>query len=175
MREQSYVKLDSSRVFPATILMCNFSPSAVTGCALLKHSEVVTLFHGRISYLISFRPRLVVHLGASLCADNIGLLELGHGIHDLLSRTLHTRYHAWRTPAEFAEALSTMLENWCWNKNELKQMSCHYTRVGAGCSERWKVQHPGMPLPAESIPEELLDKLIESRGLNKTLRLLQQT
>ncbi|KAG6362310.1 hypothetical protein INS49_010540 [Diaporthe citri] len=144
--QASYVKPDGSRVFPATILMCNFSPSAVTGCALLKHSEVVTLFH-----------------------------ELGHGIHDLLSRTFHTRYHAWRTPAEFAEALSTMLENWCWNKSELKEMSCHYTGVEPDCIERWKAQHPGISLPAEKIPEELLDQLIGSGDLNKALRLVQQT
>ncbi|KAL2281970.1 hypothetical protein FJTKL_11229 [Diaporthe vaccinii] len=157
-KEQSYVKPDGGRVFPATILMCNFFSSGVTGCALLKHSEVVTLFHG-----------------ASLYADNIGLLELGHGIHDLLSRTFHTRYHAWRAPAEFAEALSTMLENWCWNKSELKQMSCHYTKLGPDCFEKWKAQHPGMALHAENIPDELFDQLIGSRDLNKASRLLQQT
>ncbi|KAI7776253.1 hypothetical protein LA080_005540 [Diaporthe eres] len=144
--QASYVKPDGGRVFPATILMCNFFSSGVTGCALLKHSEVVTLFH-----------------------------ELGHGIHDLLSRTFHTRYHAWRAPAEFAEALSTMLENWCWNKSELKQMSCHYTKLGPDCFEKWKAQHPGMALHAENIPDELFDQLIGSRDLNKASRLLQQT
>lgn len=110
-----------------------------------------------------------------ILTTSVGLLELGHGIHDLLSRTLHTRYHAWRTPAEFAEALSTMLENWCWNKSELKQMSCHYTRVEPECLHRWRAQHPRTAEPAEHIPEELLDQLIRSRDLNKALRLLQQT
>lgn len=155
--------------------MCNFSPSAVTGRAILRHSEVVTLFHGRISEPIyHFGPVFSLPQGASH-TNNVGILELGHGIHDLLSRTSHTRYHAWRAPAEFSEALSTMLENWCWNKSELKEMSCHYTRVGPDCLQRWRAQHPGTTPPAKQIPEELLDQLIASRNVNKALGLLQQT
>jgi metallopeptidase MepB len=107
--------------------------------------------------------------------DNIGLLELGHGIHDLLSRTIHIRHHAWRAPAELTEALSTMLENWCWNSSELKGMSCHYTRLGSDSLQRWRAQHPGRSPPAEHIPDELLDQLIATRKLNKALGLLQQT
>lgn len=68
-----------------------------------------------------------------------------------------------------------MLENWCWNKHELKEMSCHYTRVGPEYLHRWRAQYPGATEPAEHIPEELLDQLIGSRNLNKALRLLQQT
>lgn len=148
--------------------MCNFSPSSATGCALLKHSEVVTLFHGRgCTYCVP--------LGTEFPADNIRLLELGHGIHDLLSRTSHTRYHAWRAPAEFAEALSTMLENWCWNQSDLKEMSCHYARVTPDYLQQWKALHPGTKLPAECIPDELLDRLIGGRHLTKALGLLQQT
>ncbi|KAK7726088.1 hypothetical protein SLS53_009541, partial [Cytospora paraplurivora] len=134
--EQSYLKPDGSRVLPATILMCNFSPSTATGCALLKHHEVKTLFH-----------------------------ELGHGIHDLLSRTRYTRFHAWRAPPDFAEALSTMLENWTWMSEELKEMSCHYTQLGPEYMDRWKVQHPNSPPPGAKIPEEVLERLIGSRGL----------
>ncbi|KAG8160702.1 hypothetical protein KVR01_008966 [Diaporthe batatas] len=144
--QASYLKPNGGRVFPATILMCNFSPSPITGCALLRHSEVVTLFH-----------------------------ELGHGIHDLLSRTFHTRYHAWRAPAEFAEALSMMLENWCWNMSDLKELSCHYSRVDPHCLQAWRAQHPGATLPAERIQDEVLEQLIASRNLNKAFGLLQQT
>lgn len=68
-----------------------------------------------------------------------------------------------------------MLENWCWNKSELREMSCHCTRGSPDCLEKWTAQHPGMPLSAEEIPEELLDQLITSRNLNKALALLQQT
>lgn len=68
-----------------------------------------------------------------------------------------------------------MLENWCWNKKELKEMSCHYTWAGPDYLEKWCAQHPGMPFPAEDIPDELLDQLIASRNLNRALQLLQQT
>ncbi|KAI1867328.1 uncharacterized protein JN550_007059 [Neoarthrinium moseri] len=147
--QASYIKPDGSRVLPATILMCNFSPSAVTGCALLKHSEVVTLFHA--------------------------FSELGHGIHDLLSRTLHTRYHAWRVPVEFGEALSTMLENWCWDKTTLHAMSCHYTTTGPEFPNQWKAQNPQASPPAERISDKLLDRLIGERNLNRALQILKQT
>jgi metallopeptidase MepB len=68
-----------------------------------------------------------------------------------------------------------MLENWCWNNSELKEMSCHYTRLGPEYLHGWKAQHPRTAEPDEQIPEELLDRLIESRNLDKALRLLQQT
>lgn len=68
-----------------------------------------------------------------------------------------------------------MLENVCWNKSAFQEMSCHYTRAEPDCLEKWRGQHPGIPLPAEQIPEELLDQLIGSRNFNKALALLQQT
>lgn len=44
---QGYLKNDGTRVLPVTTLMCNFSARILNGCMLLKHSQVVTLFHGR--------------------------------------------------------------------------------------------------------------------------------
>jgi metallopeptidase MepB len=44
---QGFEKLDGTRMYPATTLMCAFTRSSATGCALLKHSEVVTMFHGK--------------------------------------------------------------------------------------------------------------------------------
>lgn len=143
--QPSYLRPDGSRVLPVTILMCNFSPSTTTGCALLKHHEVKTLFH-----------------------------ELGHGIHDLLSRTKFTRFHAWRAPPDFAEALSTMLENWTWMSEELKEMSCHYTKLGPEYMERWKAQNPGSPPPPEKIPDELVGRLVKSRSLFRAQYILNQ-
>jgi Zn-dependent oligopeptidase len=46
---------------------------------LQKHDEVVTLFH-----------------------------ELGHGIHDLVSRTIYSRFHGTSTVRDFVEAPSQM-------------------------------------------------------------------
>lgn len=67
-----------------------------------------------------------------------------------------------------------MLENWCWDKSELKEMSCHYTIAAPEGMPKWRAQHPGTAQPAEHIPEELLDQLIESRNQNKVLFLLKQ-
>lgn len=88
---------NGTRRFPATALVCNFSKPTKTKPSLLKHDEVVTLFH-----------------------------ELGHGIHDLAGRTKYSRFHGTSTVRDFVEAPSQMLENWCWTPSVLKSLSKHY-------------------------------------------------
>ncbi|CAZ79996.1 unnamed protein product [Tuber melanosporum] len=85
------------RHYPATALVCNFSKPTATKPSLLKHEEVVTLFH-----------------------------ELGHGIHDLVSITYYSRFHGTNVVRDFVEAPSQMLENWCWTQSELTSLSSHY-------------------------------------------------
>ncbi|GKT55645.1 metallopeptidase [Colletotrichum tofieldiae] len=141
-----YVREDGSRVYPATVLMSAFQPPTAASCALLKHREVVTLFH-----------------------------ELGHGLHDLLCRTKHTRFHGTRVAPDFCEAPSTMLETWCWMPTELVKMSQHYTRVDAAYMSKWKEDHPSVEEPpSEKIPEALVERLVESRELNRGLWFLHQ-
>ncbi|KAF6838486.1 peptidase family M3 [Colletotrichum musicola] len=140
-----YTKPDGSRVNPATILMCSFNPPTASSCALLKHREVVTLFH-----------------------------ELGHALHDLVSRTRHTRFHGTRVTPDFGEAPSTMLESWCWMPAELVRMSRHFTRVDESYMTAWKEAHPGRELPAEKMPVEIAENVAESRGLNRALWFLRQ-
>ncbi|OTB12681.1 hypothetical protein K445DRAFT_320818 [Daldinia sp. EC12] len=88
---------DGTRRYPATALVCNFSKPTESKPSLLKHDEVVTLFH-----------------------------ELGHGIHDLAGRTTYSRFHGTATVRDFVEAPSQMLENWCWTPSQLKALSNHY-------------------------------------------------
>lgn len=88
---------NGTRRYPATALVCNFSKPTATKPSLLKHDEVVTLFH-----------------------------ELGHGIHDLAGRTKYSRFHGTSVVRDFVEAPSQMLENWCWTKSQLKSLSKHY-------------------------------------------------
>ncbi|KAI1817930.1 peptidase family M3 [Poronia punctata] len=95
--QPGYVQKDGSRRFPATALVCNFSKPTEKKPSLLKHQEVVTLFH-----------------------------ELGHGIHDLTGRTTYSRFHGTSTVRDFVEAPSQMLENWCWTSSQLKSLSNHY-------------------------------------------------
>lgn len=95
--EPGFIQKDGSRHYPATALVCNFSKPSATKPSLLKHDEVVTLFH-----------------------------ELGHGIHDLAGRTRFARFHGTSTVRDFVEAPSQMLENWCWTPSVLKALSNQY-------------------------------------------------
>ncbi|KAK1755575.1 peptidase family M3-domain-containing protein [Echria macrotheca] len=95
--QPGFLKPDGTRRYPATALVCNFSKPTPKKPSLLKHDEVVTLFH-----------------------------ELGHGIHDLAGRTRYARFHGTSTVRDFVEAPSQMLENWCWTPAQLKALSSHY-------------------------------------------------
>lgn len=95
--QPGYLKKDGSRRYPATALVCNFSKPTPKKPSLLKHDEVVTLFH-----------------------------ELGHGIHDLAGRCKYSRFHGTSTVRDFVEAPSQMLENWCWTPGPLKALSSHW-------------------------------------------------
>ncbi|EMR64161.1 putative metallopeptidase protein [Eutypa lata UCREL1] len=95
--QPGYLKKDGSRRYPATALVCNFSKPTPKKPSLLKHEEVVTLFH-----------------------------ELGHGIHDLSGRTKYSRFHGTATVRDFVEAPSQMLENWCWTPSQIRSLSTHY-------------------------------------------------
>lgn len=122
-----YLKEDGARNYPVTALVCNFSKPTESKPSLLKHEEVTTLFH-----------------------------ELGHGIHDLLSKVKYASLHgpsgvSW----DFVEAPSQMLEYWTWDLNELKFLSKHY-KTG------------------ETIPDELANSLIRTKHVNSGLFYLRQ-
>lgn len=95
--QPGFLHENGTRRYPATALVCNFSKPTPKKPSLLKHDEVVTLFH-----------------------------ELGHGIHDLAGRTKYSRFHGTSTVRDFVEAPSQMLENWCWTPSVLKSLSSHY-------------------------------------------------
>jgi len=81
--------------------------------------------------------------------------ELGHGIHDLAGRTTYARFHGTNTVRDFVEAPSQMLENWCWTPGPLKELSSHY-KTG------------------ESIPDDLIEKLVSTKHVNDALFNLRQ-
>ncbi|KAF5613663.1 uncharacterized protein FTJAE_13874 [Fusarium tjaetaba] len=100
--------------------------------------------------------------------------ELGHGIHDLLARTNYVAFNGHRSPPDFAEALSVMLEKWCWMKPELKRLGLHYTRTDLQLKEKWLREHPGEGLPPGRIPNDTIEKLIEGRQVTRSLWYLRQ-
>ena len=88
---------DGQRHYPSTALLTNFTKPTKDKPSLLKHNEVVLLFH-----------------------------ELGHGMHDLSGRCQYSRFHGAETVGDFNEAPSQMLENWCWDPASLKFLSSHF-------------------------------------------------
>lgn len=124
--EAGYEKYDGSRQTPFCSLVCNFTKPQKEKPSLLKHDEVTTFFH-----------------------------ELGHGVHSLLSKTKHVRFHGTHVPRDFVECPSQMLEFWTWSPNELKTLSAHYQTK-------------------EPLAEDLLDKLIKSKHVNTGLANLRQ-
>ncbi|KAI8223635.1 Neurolysin [Colletotrichum sp. SAR 10_99] len=100
--------------------------------------------------------------------------ELGHALHDLICRTKYTRFHGTRVKPDFGEAPSTMLENWCWMPDELVKMSRHYTHIDPAYAAKWKENHDDAELPPEKIDEKLVERLVESRSLNRALWFLRQ-
>lgn len=122
-----YTDLETgNRVYPVTALVCNFSKPTATKPSLLKHDEVVTLFH-----------------------------EMGHGIHNLVSKTKYSRFHGTSVEWDFVEAPSQMLEYWPWNKAQLKALSKHYET-------------------GESMADDLIDALVRTKHVNDGLNLTRQ-
>lgn len=121
-----YIDKDGKRVSPVTALVCNFSKPTETKPSLLKHDEVVTLFH-----------------------------EMGHGIHNLVSKTKYARFHGTSVERDFVEAPSQMLEFWPWNKPQLKELSSHYETK-------------------KQLPDDLIDSLVKSKHVNGGMNYMRQ-
>ncbi|EIW81394.1 metallopeptidase MepB [Coniophora puteana RWD-64-598 SS2] len=87
----------TQRVYPVAALLANFPRETPSVPALMRHAEVVTLFH-----------------------------EMGHVFHNILSRTRFARFHGTSVSRDFVETPSKMLEYWCWEPKVLKRISSHY-------------------------------------------------
>ncbi|KAI0822328.1 metallopeptidase MepB [Trametes gibbosa] len=121
-----YDKADGTRQYPVAAMVANLAKPTPERPALMQHSDVVTFFH-----------------------------EIGHGFHELLSRTRFARFHGTTVALDFGEAPSQMLENWCYEPKVLKRMSSHY--------------ETGKPLDDESV-----ESIKKSRYVNVGLSYLTQ-
>jgi oligopeptidase A len=112
---------------PVAFLVCNFSPPTSERPSLLTHNEVTTLFH-----------------------------EFGHGLHHMLTKidclsVAGISGVAW----DAVELPSQFLENWCWEKSVIPDISAHY--------------QTGEPLPLA-----LLDKLLAAKNFQSGMQMLRQ-
>ena len=144
--QPGFIQENRTRRYPVTALVCNFSKPTPKKPSLLKHSEVTTLFH-----------------------------ELGHGIHDLVSKTIYSHFHGTNVVRDFVEAPSQMLENWCWTPSQLKALSHHYSWLSPEYEAAWRERaDKDQSRPEKQLPDELIENLIKTKHVNDALFNLRQ-
>jgi thimet oligopeptidase len=84
-------------VLPVTSIVANFTKPTGSSPSLLRHDEVVTLFH-----------------------------EFGHVLHNSLGHTDLVRFSGFNTEWDFVEAPSQIMEHWCWNADVLSRFAQHH-------------------------------------------------
>lgn len=88
---------DGSWQEPVAVMLTNFTRPSPDAPSLLRHAELVTLFH-----------------------------EFGHVLHEVLARAEHLRYSGAATEIDFVEAPSQMLEHWCWEPEVVGSFARHH-------------------------------------------------
>ncbi len=81
---------------PVSAIVANFTKPTADQPSLLRHTEVITLFH-----------------------------EFGHILHQTLTRASRLHFSGTRTETDFVEAPSQMLEHWVWQSDVLAGFSRH--------------------------------------------------
>jgi len=81
--------------------------------------------------------------------------EFGHVLHQNLGRTELARFSGTNVERDFVEAPSQIMQHWVWRVDVLKRFAHHYET-------------------GEPIPDELVDKLVAARRLNKGIFQLRQ-
>ncbi|GME41616.1 putative metallopeptidase protein [Neofusicoccum parvum] len=138
---------DRKRHFPVTSLICNFPKPTANKPSLMSHDDVTTIFH-----------------------------ELGHGIHNLVSRTTYSYFHGTNVFWDFVEAPSQMLENWAWTPVVLKNISQHYSYLSDEYKQTWQNENngTGVQQPEERMPDQMIDNLILNKNYDIGLINLRQ-
>ncbi len=81
--------------------------------------------------------------------------EFGHVLHQNLGRTELGRFSGTNVERDFVEAPSQIMQHWVWRADILRRFAKHHDT-------------------GEPIPDELVEKLVEARKLNKGIHQLRQ-
>jgi thimet oligopeptidase len=88
---------DVSYQQPVSAIVANFTKPSADAPSLLRHDEVVTLFH-----------------------------EFGHILHQDLTRAETVRFSGTETEGDFVEAPSQIMEHWAWTADVLARFARHH-------------------------------------------------
>jgi Zn-dependent oligopeptidase len=88
---------DESYRMPEAAVLANFTHPTDTTSSLLRHDEVLTLFH-----------------------------EFGHVLHFCLTEVELGRFAGFDTEWDFVEAPSQIMENWTWDGDVLRRFAAHH-------------------------------------------------
>jgi oligopeptidase A len=112
---------------PIAYLICNFTPPIGDNPSLLTHDEVITLFH-----------------------------EFGHGLHHMLTMVDYPGVAGINgVPWDAVELPSQFMENWCWERESLDLIGCHYQT-------------------GEKISNDLYEKLIAGKTFQTGMQMVRQ-
>jgi len=89
---------DGRRVPALAALVTNFSPPRGDRPGLLRHDEMVTLFH-----------------------------ELGHVVHQTVTQSRYVRFAGTATEGDFSEAPSQLMERWAWEPAVIERAARHWS------------------------------------------------
>ncbi|AEO63859.1 uncharacterized protein THITE_2141870 [Thermothielavioides terrestris NRRL 8126] len=133
--QRGFVEASGLRHHPVSVLLCKFNRPAPAKPALLRYGQVITLFH-----------------------------ELGHCIHNLVSRTKY----GLPPPRDFVEIPSLVLEHWASVPEVLISLSKHYKGIKTGQTpDANRRIWDGTESESESLPRDLAESVARARSVNE--------
>jgi len=127
------------------------------GLASSKDKETQDLFRPGTSVIVMNFPKGMGDKPALMTLNEVHTFfhEFGHALHDLLGAQPFMQTSGTRVKLDFVELPSQLLEEWLWDKEILKQVSCHYETK-------------------EPLADEIIDALIEAKNFAGGMQLARQ-
>ncbi|KAH8896016.1 zincin [Thozetella sp. PMI_491] len=143
--QPGFTRPDGSRSYPSGAIVLNYDPPTATSPSLLTLNQTRSFFH-----------------------------EMGHGLHNLLSKTETALLHGVHVDKDFVETPSIMFEYFLWTARHIKGVSRHYTRASPAYEASWREANPGKDLPPEKLADDIVTALLNTKPSAKPLLALFQ-